>query len=73
MVPFLSIGLSSIFRLIHVNVTIYGPPRLRGALPVAAGGWRRPMALNRTGSESQKSEHVSARGISLLERDLRPF
>ena len=31
------------------------------------------MAPNRTGSVSQKSEHVCARGISILERDLRPI
>ena len=38
MVPFSSIGLSSMFRAFDVTY-LYAPPQLHGALSVAGGGW----------------------------------
>jgi hypothetical protein len=40
---------------------------------VAMQGWRRPMALNLTEIASQKSEHDTGWGISIVERDLSPI
>ena len=48
------------------------PPRHTLYLAAMQHGGR-PMALKWTEIESQKSEHDSARQISIVERDLRPI
>ena len=73
MVPLSDSNVSGTFRAFDVRMALCATPPQHGVRRVAMQHVRRPKALNLTEIDSQKSEHDTICGISVVERDLRPI